>query len=97
MCAVAGGALAFKFGKQIIIFATSLIGSYLFARGLTLVINEEYPTEYEVMKALEADEEVNLDWHFWLYFAVWMVGFVGSAYWQFKNQKEDDEKTKEDF
>ena len=92
VCAVAGGVLAFKYGKQIIIVSTSLIGSYLFARGLTLVFDENYPSEIDVIEALSKDEEVTIDWHFWLYFAVWIIGFIGSTHWQFIKEKEDEEK-----
>ena len=47
------------------------------------------------MKALSEDRPVSLDWHFWIYFSVWVLGFIGSAYWQFKKEKEDDEKSEE--
>lgn len=35
LCAVLGGFLSFKFSKQVVLFFTSLIGSYSFMRGLS--------------------------------------------------------------
>ena len=43
--AIAGGALAFKYGRALVIIGTSIIGSYMFTRGLTLVFDPEFPTE----------------------------------------------------
>ena len=46
--AIVGGILTFTLGKQIIILFTSLIGSYLFTRGITLIADEGYPSEAEI-------------------------------------------------
>ena len=64
--AIVGGILTFTLGKQIIILFTSLIGSYLFTRAITLVADEGYPSEAEIYAKLKNDEPIELDWHFWL-------------------------------
>ena len=81
LCAVAGGALTFKYGQQIVIFGTSLIGSYMVMRGLTLVFAEDYPSESDIYAKIEAGEDPGLDWHFWLYLGVFIVTTVCTSYW----------------
>ena len=42
-----------NWGKEIVIFGTSLVGSYMITRGLTLVFDEGYPSEIEVFAKLQ--------------------------------------------
>ena len=75
-CALVGGFLTFGLGKPIIVIATSLVGSYIFTRGLTLVFAEGYPNEAEIYENLKDGAPVVFDWHFWLYLAIFITAFI---------------------
>ena len=88
--ALLGGVLTFTLGKQIVILATSMVGSYLFTRGLTLVFYDDYPSEAEMFHKLSNGQTVEVTWRFWLYVAIFFSVFAFAAHWQF-HQKEEDE------
>ena len=77
--AVAGGAITFKYGKQIIIVGTALVGSYMWTRGFSLIFDSEYPNEVELMRALGSEEEVNLDWHVAVYIALFVISTIACS------------------
>ena len=88
--ALLGGVLTFTLGKEIVILATSMVGSYLFTRGLTLVFYSDYPSEAEMFHKLSNGQEVEVTWRFWLYVAIFVSVFLFAAHSQFQ-QKEEDE------
>ena len=96
--AIAGGAVAFKYGKQLIIVGTAFVGSYMWTRGFSLVFDPGYPSEAELVRALSEGEEVNLGWHFVVYIALFVISTIVCAVFQFHTEKkapsddEDDEK-----
>ena len=49
--AVIGGVMTFKWGKEMIAIATSIIGSYTFMRGSTLIFGG-YPNESDIWTSL---------------------------------------------
>ena len=60
-CALIGGVLTFKFGKEIVIFGTSIIGSYMFTDGLTLIFDEDYPNWIEIWAKLDSGDQIELN------------------------------------
>ena len=80
--AIIGGVLAQKFGAYIVIFGTSLIGSYAFMRGWSVLFGG-YPTEPELVVMFQSGEPVELDSSFYIYFAVLLVTFCFTSFWQF--------------
>lgn len=77
LCALLGGFLSFKFSKQVVLFFTSLIGSYAFMRGLTYFFGG-FPGEATIWQSLllqvPLDDFTNA---FWIYLAIFVAGFIG--------------------
>ncbi len=88
--------MTFTMGKHLVVLATSLFGSYLFTRGLTLVFYEGYPSEAEIYADIKNGETVELDWHFWLYLACFVVTFIATSYWQFTREEEHEDMKNHD-
>ena len=89
--AIVGGVMTFTLGKPIIVLATSLVGSYIFMRGLTLVFAEGYPSEAEIYENLKDGNPVEFDWHFWLYLAIFAASFIMTTTFQFSSVEEHEE------
>ena len=88
--AIIGGVVTFKWGKEIVILGTSLVGSYIFMRGWTFIY-DGYPHESEIWSNIEHNEELGLSNHFWTFMVIWLVSFVVSATVQFKAMDEHDD------
>ena len=97
VCAVVGGFLTFGLGKPIIVLATSLVGSYIFTRGLTLVLADGYPSEAEIIESLKHGAPVEFDWHFWLYLAIFATTFILTLTFQFTSEEEHEDFQRGDF
>jgi hypothetical protein len=52
LCAIGGGALSWKYAKAVVLFSTSLIGSYSFMRGISYFAGG-FPSEAAIMYALK--------------------------------------------
>ena len=52
LCAISGGALSWKYAKAVVLFSTSLIGSYSFMRGISYFAGG-FPSEAVIMYALK--------------------------------------------
>jgi hypothetical protein len=85
-------AVAFFFKKFIVIFATSLIGSYCLIRGISLVAGK-FPDEMTVidLRTRGEDEQLKalLTWQVYVYLAAIAVATVLSMIIQYKTYKED--------
>merc|ERR1712110_76210 len=84
------GIIARKAGAQIVVFGTSLIGSYAFTRGWSVLFGG-YPTEAQLVAMFESGEPVDLGKSFWIYFAVFLVTLVISSFWQLREDQENEE------
>ena len=85
-------AVAFFFKKFIVIFATSLIGSYCIIRGISIVAGH-FPDELTVID-LRARGETDqlkalLTWHVYVYLAAIGLATIISMIIQYKTYKED--------
>ena len=85
-------AVAFFFKKFIVIFATSLIGSYCIVRGISLVAGK-FPDEITVIDLRSRGEteqlKALLTWHVYVYLAAIGVCMIISMIIQYKTYKED--------
>ena len=90
VCAVIFGFLSFRFSKQVVLLATSLIGSYAFMRGLTYFIGG-YPQEAVIFDNLVKHQELEgFSELFWIYIAIFVCGFLASMYYQAFYTKEHE-------
>ena len=71
--ALVGFLISCKFGKGIVLFSTSLIGSYLFMRSWTLFFPGHWPSEAQLMDPANLE----VDASFWIFFSIFMAGFIG--------------------
>jgi len=85
--AIVGFLVSCKFGKGIVILSTALIGSYLFMRSWTLFFPGHWPSEAQLMDPANLE----LDSTFWIFFSIFAVGFIGSAFYQKNYQKEHED------
>ena len=94
--------IAFIFKNFIVIFATSIIGSYCFIRGISLFAGG-YPNEITILDLRTEDETEQLDkllgWEFYLYLSAMVILCGLSIYAQYRINKdkkdEDDEGAKD--
>jgi hypothetical protein len=76
---VIGVAFAFLFRDNFALYATCVIGSYMFMRSWTKWCGG-YPSEVDTYAALLNGEEIELTWAFWLYCVI----FIGSTIYSYK-------------
>lgn len=84
--AIVGFLVSCKFGKGIVMLSTSMIGSYLFMRSWTLFFPGHWPSEAQLMDPANLE----IDGTFWVFFSIFVVGFIGSFFYQ-KNYQEEHE------
>lgn len=102
---IAGLFMAFQFGWQMVLYGTSLVGSYVFMRSCTLIFSfrwDGFPNEYEIYAKLQDGKDVAdefIDWQFWVYVLVFLLMFYFTANYQKKYEKvhEDLQKYDDDF
>ena len=92
--AIIGGSLTLgrkkkTFGAYVVIFGTSLIGSYLFMRGWT-VLFKGWPTESELVAMFNSGEPIDLGGKFFIYIGVLFVTFIFTSFWQWGKDFEKD-------
>lgn len=87
-------AIAFFFKKFIVIFGTSLIGSYCFIRGISLFAGH-FPDEMTIIDLQTGGETEQLKelltWQVYVYLASIAVATIISMIIQYKTYKEDGE------
>lgn len=88
-------AVAFFFKKFIVIFATSLIGSYCLIRGISIVAGK-FPDEFTIIDLRTRGEteqlKALLTWQVYVYLAAIGVATIISMVIQYKTYKEDPVK-----
>lgn len=73
------GCLAACFlGKSVVLLSTSMVGSYLFMRAWTLFFPGHWPSEAELIDGTELEPDAE----FWVFFGVFIAGFIGCATFQ---------------
>ena len=65
---ILGIILSCKYGRQVILFSTALMGAYFVMRGTCFFFPNRFPTEREIVNAIRYDEkDFETDWRFWVY------------------------------
>ena len=77
---LASGSLMTKFDDEIILLGTSLIGSFLFVRGWSLIFGG-WPSEITIFVSLTSGEHLVLTWSFYLYFVSTLLLFGLTSYY----------------
>jgi hypothetical protein len=90
-CASLGGLLSFYFSKKVVLFATSLIGSYSFMRGWSYFFGG-FPNEEDILLSLYENMQLQYEFEerFWYYIAMFIVGTLGGIYYQSLNDHEHE-------
>ena len=84
--AASGGALTFKYTKEVVVFGTSLVGSYAFVRGCSMIFGG-WPSEEVIVNHLRTGADLDLQWPFYVYLVAIIAMFALTAWWQ--NEKEE--------
>lgn len=93
LLAIVGAVLSIKIGLPLVMFATSLVGSYLFMRAWTLFFPGNYPSESQLV-ASKGEDSLEMGGIFWLYVGIFLVSFLVTLTIQCKygkNHKELDD------
>jgi len=93
--AIAFGILGFKFRQVFLALTTSVVGGYMFMRGLTFWFGE-YPSEMEMIGIMASGEELKLEWQFWCYFGTFILASLFGFIWQTKYYTDSD-KAADDY
>jgi len=74
------GLLAYKFRYMFLSLTSSIVGGYMFMRGLTFWFGH-YPSEGEMFSMMTNGQHLELEWQFWLYFACFVVTSIFGFVW----------------
>jgi hypothetical protein len=72
--------LTFHKSNEAIMLLTALIGSYVWVRGVSVMIPDSYINEFTLVSQLANGYEVSVPWSFWLYLALIIVSIIGGFY-----------------
>ena len=89
--AIFGGILCCFFGKQVVLYGTSLLGSYLFMHGWALLFGG-LPDEAAMISRLANYDRIKLKGEFMLYLVVFVGLFVLSIFVQRAGQEDEETK-----
>lgn len=82
LCAIISGFLSFKFPKAIVLFFTSVIGSYSFVRGCSYFLGG-FPNEAVIFESLTEKKEIpGLTEAFWIYLFLFAIGSIAGIFYQ---------------
>ncbi len=71
---IIGTVLAFKYGREVIVFSTSLVGGLAIMRGTALFFPTGIPTMAELVESImEQERKFELNWQFYVYLSEWLV------------------------
>ena len=90
------GLVAFWKYRQVLIFGTAFMGSYLFVRGFSLFFGG-YPNEFTLIEKMKNGETDYKHWPFYLYLITILVVTVAGTVVQFKLKKNSDRTDKFDY
>mmetsp|Transcript_8257 Transcript_8257/g.11444 ORF Transcript_8257/g.11444 Transcript_8257/m.11444 type:complete len:138 (+) Transcript_8257:564-977(+) len=82
---IAGLALSFRYGKEVIILSTSLCGGLGMMRGTCFFFPEEtrFPSVESIVRSVaDGNKDYTLAWQFWLYASEWLVFFAAFTTFQ---------------
>ena len=85
--AIIGFIAAIRYGRPVVMFSTSLVGSYLFMRAWTLLFPGNFPSESELFEGKNFDTEPI----FWAFIAIFAVSFAISFTYQHKYARHHHE------
>lgn len=73
--------MAFKKPDWLATFGTAVIGAYLFMRSMTNFFGH-YPSQSKMIKMLKKGKTADVPWAVWVYYAVFIIMFIGFFVWQ---------------
>ena len=89
---VTGAIRGIQRGKLIVMIYSSIVGSYLFMRALTLFFPGDYPSEVELIHS-QGQAALDMGPLFWLYLAIFLlVNGISLWYQQKYHQKDLDDE-----
>ena len=88
LTAIVGCVVTCYMGKSVILVSTSFVGSYLFMRSWTLFFPGYFPSEAEL---LDTENPIEPDAMFWVFIAIWAVGFLIFTVFQCKRNDSNEE------
>lgn len=88
------GVLSFFWYNYIVIICTSILGSYLFIRGISLMAGG-YPNEFTVYERISAGDLNSVPWTFYIYMIAMLIFCLLAIFIQLriKKREADNEKT----
>ncbi len=94
--AIVGGVLGFVLYNHALIISTSIIGSYMFIRGISLYAGG-FPNEMLIIEQIKNNQISDFPATFWAYFAGFVVLTIGMIVTQYKMFNKMDEKDKHPY
>jgi len=93
---IVGGVLGFVLYNHALIISTSIIGSYLFIRGISLYAGG-FPNEMLIIEQIKNGQLQDFPGTFWAYFAGFVILTIGMIVAQYKMFSKMDEKDKHPY
>ena len=88
-----GFSISQRFGKEIALYGTSLIGSFAFVRGWSFFL-PGWPTDYVIANDVANGEKLQLTWQFGVYLLAIAVLFALTSWWQHTKEPHHEETEK---
>ena len=88
-----GFSISQRFGKEIALYGTSLIGSFAFVRGWSFFL-PGWPTDYVIANDVANGEKLQLTWQFSVYLLAIAVLFALTSWWQHTKEPHHEETEK---
>jgi hypothetical protein len=90
-----GGFMAYKYHEKLLMYVTSIIGSYMVVRAFSHWIGG-FPSEVQIYASFASDEELDVTYAFWIYCVVFAIlSFVSYKYQNHVKENEGDKNDDE--
>lgn len=93
---IVGGVLGFVLYNHALIISTSIIGSYLFIRGISMYAGG-FPNEMLIIEQIKNGQIADFNPAFWGYFAGFVILFIGMTVAQYKMFSKMSDKDKHPY
>jgi len=92
------GGLSFLVYEHAVIFGTSIVGSYMFIRGISLLAGG-FPNEYTLIDDIKSGHMSGVGWKFYVYMASMLIAAVVGIIFQekWKNRNKEDARSRADY
>jgi len=82
-----GAIFGYKYGKKTIMYGTSILGSYTFMRGVSLLVGG-YPGEQVIYKYFAMKVPFELEWQMCIFVTILYLSFTISVFYQFSKDEQ---------